>query len=62
MRIARQYPERPADAPDPRVTRDQLYSELRNIGEIAEKLSHRARLVAAKLATLPLADVQREIK
>jgi hypothetical protein len=53
MRIARKYSEAPPD-PDPRVARDLLYAEVRNIAEMAERLAHRSRRVAVKLAQLPL--------
>jgi len=36
--------------------RDKLYSEIRVIGEMAEKLAHRANMAAAKLAELPVPD------
>jgi hypothetical protein len=52
MRVARHYPEQ-QPANDPRTTRDAIYAELRNISEQAEKLGHRARIAAAKLAELP---------
>jgi hypothetical protein len=43
----------PAPKTDSQILRDKIYSELRAIGEQAERLAHRLTVCTAWLATLP---------